>query len=72
MKVCARFFTKQVERQFLNFSENCQIKDYCYLGVSTNSKGLEADILDDEEIKKDLKELDINKGEFYLFYPLKK
>lgn len=29
------------------------------------------DILDTEDIKKDFKEMGINKHEFYLFYPLK-
>ncbi len=70
-KVLARFSMKQTERMDIVFSENCQLKDFSFVGVSNNSKGVNMDILDPDQVKKDFKEMGINKGEFYLFYPLK-
>lgn len=56
----------------ITFGENCAMKDFSFVGISNNSKGINMDIIDPDQIKKDFKEMGIKKNEFYLFYPLKK
>ena len=48
------------------------MKDFTFVGIANNAKGLSMNVLDQEAITKNRKDIPINKGEFYLFYPLKK
>jgi hypothetical protein len=72
VKVRARFSQKQVEKIDLAFSESCALKDFTFVGIANNAKGLSMNILDNDQLKKQKKDLAVNKGEFYLFYPIKK
>ena len=71
-KVIARFSMKQVERLKILFNEKMKLKDFTFLGIATNSKGIGIQSFDTTTMVKTMKEMDINKGEFYLFYPLRK
>lgn len=63
---------KQVERLKILFNEKMKLKDFTFLGIATNSKGIGIQSFDTTTMVKTMKEMDINKGEFYLFYPLRK
>ena len=46
VKVCGKCSVKDVERLDLTFTDNCKLKDFCYVGIANNSKGMDPDILD--------------------------
>lgn len=54
----------------LLFNEKTNLKDFTFLGIANNSKGIGMETLDTEGLKK-MKEMDINSSEFYMFYPIK-
>ena len=60
----------QVQSFELIFNDRTQIKDFTYLGISTNAKGIGIETYDDNAIKS-MKTINVNKGEFYIFYPIK-
>lgn len=63
---------KQVERMTIKFNERTKLKDFTFLGIATNAKGLGIQTFDTNTLVKVQKQMDINKGEFYMFYPIKK
>jgi hypothetical protein len=39
-KILARFSVKQVERLKIKFNDRIKMKDFTFLGISTNAKGI--------------------------------
>ena len=72
VKVLAKFQMRQIEKLIVKFNEKCKLPDFTFVGIATNASGKSIEYYNSEEIKGSAKENTIFRGDFYLFYPLRK
>ena len=71
-KVLVKFQMRQIEKLKVKFNEKCVLPDFSFVGISQNVSGKNIEYYNSEQIKGTCKENVIFRGDFYLFYPLKK
>lgn len=71
-KILAKYSMKEVEKLTIKFNEKTKLKDFCFLGIAANSTGNSIEYYTQENIKSQDKEVTLYRGDFYIFYPVRK
>lgn len=71
-KILAKFQIKQSEKLKIAFNEKTKLKDFTFLGIGSNANGKGLETYNQSEITGACKEIELYRGDFYIFYPVKK
>ena len=63
---------KDVEKLTIKFDARTQLRDFSFLGISSNASGKSIEYYTNEQIHGDEKEITLFRSDFYLFYPIRK